>query len=135
MNGSCAIRIKDIAAKLSHKFSGPYKVVRWLSPLVFRLVDTKGKYAGKEHVKHRRPYVASTDQSGADTLANGMVQVLGKVSNADIFVPFSYMVASESLRRLARGRHIKGSLRPFPAYNAAENPGQTAAKISLETQD
>ena len=30
---------KDIAAKLSDKFSGPYKVVRRLSPVVFRLVD------------------------------------------------------------------------------------------------
>ena len=52
----------DIAAKLSDKPSGPYKVVRRLSPVVFRLVDSRGKYAGKEHVRHLKPYVASGDQ-------------------------------------------------------------------------
>ena len=55
---------KDIAAKLPDKFSGPYKVVRRLSPVVFRLVDARGKYAGREHSRHLKPYVASTDQSG-----------------------------------------------------------------------
>ena len=54
---------KDIVAKLSNKFSGPCKVVRWLSPVFFRLVDSRGKYAGKEHVRHLKPYVASGDQS------------------------------------------------------------------------
>ena len=54
---------KDIAAKLSDKFAGSYKVVRWLSPVVFRLVDARGKYAGKEHVWYLKPYVASGDQS------------------------------------------------------------------------
>ena len=54
---------KDIAAKLSNKFSGPYKVVRRLSPVVFRLVDSRGNYAGKEHVRHLKLYVASSDQS------------------------------------------------------------------------
>ena len=54
---------KDIAAKLSDKFSGPYKVVRRLSLAVFRLVDAREKYAGKEHVRHLKPYVASGDQS------------------------------------------------------------------------
>ena len=53
---------KDIAAKLSNKFSVPYKVVRRLSPVVFRLVDSRGKYAGKEHVRHQKPYVASGDR-------------------------------------------------------------------------
>ena len=52
---------KDIAAKLSDKFSGPYKVERRLSPVVFGLVDSRGKYAGKEHVRHLKPYVASDD--------------------------------------------------------------------------
>ena len=54
---------KDIAAKLSDKFSGPHKVVRRLSPVVFRLVDSRGKYVGKEHVRHLKPYVASGDQN------------------------------------------------------------------------
>ena len=54
---------KDIAAKLSDKFFGLYKVVRRLSPVVFRLVDSRGKYAGKEHVRHLKPHVASGDQS------------------------------------------------------------------------
>ena len=53
---------KDIAAKLSDKFPGPYKVVRRLSPVVFRLVDSRGKYAGKEHIRHLKLYVASSDQ-------------------------------------------------------------------------
>ena len=54
---------KDVAAKLSDKFSGPYKVVRRLSPVVFRLVDARGKFVYKEHVRHSKPYVASRDQS------------------------------------------------------------------------
>ena len=54
---------EDTAAKLSDKFSGPYKVVRRLSPVVFRLVDSRGKHSGKEHVRHLKPYVASDDQS------------------------------------------------------------------------
>ena len=54
---------KDITAKLSDKFSGPYKVVRRLSPVVFRLVDSRGKYAGKEHIRHLKPYVASEDRN------------------------------------------------------------------------
>ena len=54
---------KDIAAKLSDKFSGPYNVVRRLSPVVFRLVFVRGKYAGKEHVRHLQTYAASSDQS------------------------------------------------------------------------
>ena len=53
---------KDIAAKLSDKYSGPYKVVLRLSPVVFRLVDSRGKYAGKEHIRHLKPHVASSDQ-------------------------------------------------------------------------
>ena len=53
----------DIAAKLSNEFSGPYKVVRRLSPVVLRLVDFRGKYAGKEHARHLKSYVASGDQS------------------------------------------------------------------------
>ena len=52
---------KDIAAKLSDKFYGPYRVVRRLSPVVFRMVDSRGKYAGKEHIRHLKPYVASDD--------------------------------------------------------------------------
>ena len=43
---------KDIAAKFSDKLSGTYKVVRRVSPVVFRLVDSRGKYAGKQHVRH-----------------------------------------------------------------------------------
>ena len=54
---------EDIAAKLSDKYSGPYKDVRRLSPVVFRLVDSRGKYAGKEHVRHLKPYVASNDRN------------------------------------------------------------------------
>ena len=58
---------KDIAAKLSDKYSGPYKVVRRLSPVVFRLVDSRGKYADKEHIRHLKPYVASGDQNEGET--------------------------------------------------------------------
>ena len=54
---------KDIATKLSDEFFGPYRVVRRLSPMVFRLVDVREKYAGKEHVRHLKLYVASGDQS------------------------------------------------------------------------
>ena len=50
---------KDIVAKVSDKYSGPYKVVRLLSPVVYRLVDSRGKYAGKEHIRHLKPFVAS----------------------------------------------------------------------------
>ena len=54
-------KTKNIMAKLLDKFSGPYKVVRRLSLVVFRLVAAKGKCAGKEHVRHLKPYVVSGD--------------------------------------------------------------------------
>ena len=65
-------RVLKSMTKLSDKFSGPYKVVRRLSLVVFRLVNARGKYAGKEHLRHLKPYVASIEQSGTETVTNDL---------------------------------------------------------------
>jgi len=45
-----------IAAKLAHKFHGPYKVARVISPVVYELVQLDGSPAGRLHIQDLKPY-------------------------------------------------------------------------------
>ncbi|GAB1860686.1 Gypsy retrotransposon integrase-like protein 1 [Camponotus japonicus] len=47
---------QNIAAKLSPKFHGPFRIDRMLSPVVCELVHLNGDFAGKVHVQDLKPY-------------------------------------------------------------------------------
>lgn len=47
-----------LAGKLFQIFEGPFKIKRRLSPVVFTLVDKKGRFIGKEHIKNLKPFIA-----------------------------------------------------------------------------
>lgn len=45
------------AAKLSYRWTGPHRIVRFLTPVTARLVDPQtGKIFGRAHVSHLKPY-------------------------------------------------------------------------------
>ena len=46
-----------VASKLLQKFEGPFKIKRRLSPVVYTLVTSDGKFAGKEHIRNLKPFV------------------------------------------------------------------------------
>ena len=54
---------ENIAAKLTEKFEGPFKIVKRLSPVVFRLVNDSGRFVGKEHIRHLKPYFENISNS------------------------------------------------------------------------
>ncbi|XP_029169373.1 uncharacterized protein LOC114939266 [Nylanderia fulva] len=45
-----------IAAKLAHKFQGPYRIARVISPVVYELAQLDGTPAGKWHIKDLKAY-------------------------------------------------------------------------------
>ena len=47
---------QNIAAKLSPKFHGPFKVAKILSPVVYELSNLDNSGAGKVHIKDLKPY-------------------------------------------------------------------------------
>jgi len=47
---------QNIAAKLSPKFHGPFRIDRMLSPVVCELVHLNGDFASKVHVQDLKPY-------------------------------------------------------------------------------
>jgi len=47
---------QNVAAKLAHKFQGPFKVGRVVSPVVYELTRLDGSAAGKIHVQDLKPY-------------------------------------------------------------------------------
>jgi len=47
---------QSIAAKLAHRFQGPFKVGRMRSSLTYELTRLDGSTAGKVHVKDLKPY-------------------------------------------------------------------------------
>jgi len=46
----------NIAAKLAHKFQGPFKIVRVISPVIYELEQLDGSPAGKIHIQDLKPY-------------------------------------------------------------------------------
>jgi len=50
---------QNVAAKLAHKFQGPFKVGRVVSPVVYELTRLDGSAAGKSHVQDLKPYHSS----------------------------------------------------------------------------
>lgn len=54
--------VKGISASLSAKWSGPYRVGTKVTPLVYQLVDSKGRpTGGPVHVADLKPFVARCD--------------------------------------------------------------------------
>lgn len=51
--------VKGFAAKLAPKYSGPYKVTKVRSPVVYDLMDSAGKRLKNIHVKDLKPFVSS----------------------------------------------------------------------------
>ena len=49
--------VHNVAAKLSPKFQGPFKVSGILSPVVYELASLEGVRVGKLHVKDLKPYL------------------------------------------------------------------------------
>jgi len=47
---------QNIAAKLSPKFHGPFRINRMLSPVVCEIVSMNGDFVGKVHVQDLKPY-------------------------------------------------------------------------------
>lgn len=47
---------QNIAAKLSPKFQGPFKIRKVLSPVVYELANLEDTAVGKMHVKDLKPY-------------------------------------------------------------------------------
>ncbi|XP_025264651.1 uncharacterized protein LOC112638032 [Camponotus floridanus] len=47
---------QNIAAKLAHKFQGPFKVVRVISPVIYELGTLEGSLSGKTHIQDLKPY-------------------------------------------------------------------------------
>jgi len=47
---------QNVAAKLAHKFQGPFKVGRKISPVIYELTRLDGSAAGKIHVQDLKPY-------------------------------------------------------------------------------
>ena len=47
---------QNIAAKLAHKFQGPYRVSRVISSVVYELSQLDGSSAEKIHIQDLKPY-------------------------------------------------------------------------------
>jgi len=47
---------QNVAAKLAHRFQGPFKVGRVISPVIYELTRLDGSAAGKTHVQNLKPY-------------------------------------------------------------------------------
>jgi len=47
---------QNVAAKLAHKFQGPFRVGRVISPVIYELTRLDGSAAGKVHVQDLKPY-------------------------------------------------------------------------------
>lgn len=50
----------NVAAKLTRKFHGPFRINKVLSSVVYELVDLDGNSMGKIHVKDLKPYYVPT---------------------------------------------------------------------------
>ena len=55
---SLSSAVHNVAAKLSPKFQGPFKVSGILSPVVYELESLEDVRVGKLHVKDLKPYLS-----------------------------------------------------------------------------
>ena len=53
---------KHFAAKLSPKFTGPYRVSIVLSPVIYEISDFTHKYIGKSHLQDLKPYISNNTE-------------------------------------------------------------------------
>ena len=62
-NRVLSLRIKQIAAKLSPKFQGPYRISKVLSPVVYEVSDLENGLIGKSHIEDLKPYVPANNET------------------------------------------------------------------------
>ena len=58
-NGVLSSKVRQFAAQLSPKFTGPYRISRVLSPDVYEISDLTHKYIGKSHLQDLEPYISN----------------------------------------------------------------------------
>jgi len=54
---------QNVAAKLAHKFQGPFRIQSVISPVVYELARLDGSPAGKIHIQDLKPYYPSVISS------------------------------------------------------------------------
>ena len=50
-------KIKNFAAKLNPKYTGPFKVTKILSPNVYQICDLTNNKLSKVHIQDLKPYI------------------------------------------------------------------------------
>lgn len=56
-NHTLSSKIDHVAAKLTHKYTGPYIITTKISPTVYELTTESGKNAGKWHIDNLKLYI------------------------------------------------------------------------------
>lgn len=60
-NFNLSNKLKKQNYKLMEKYSGPFEIKKKISPVIFDLIDSKGKIYKHVHVKDLKPFIPNTN--------------------------------------------------------------------------